>query len=155
MLPVVTLTTVDKECFDAALNEARAGLQEGGVPIGAALRLDDRLIAVGRNERVQHNDPIAHGEMACLRNAGRLRSYAGATLYTTLSPCEMCTGAILLFGIKRLVVGEATTFVGDLAALKERGVDVVLLDDSRCKDLMKEFQNRFPEIWAEDIGEAP
>ncbi|MFJ8359818.1 nucleoside deaminase [Streptomyces sp. NPDC093984] len=151
----MTLTTVDKECFDAALNEAREGLQEGGVPIGAALRLDDRLIAVGRNERVQHNDPIAHGEMACLRNAGRLRSYAGATLYTTLSPCEMCTGAILLFGIKRLVVGEATTFVGDLAALKARGVDVVLLDDSRCKDLMKEFQTRFPGIWAEDIGEAP
>ncbi len=84
-----------------------------------------------------------------------MASYEGATLYTTLSPCEMCTGAILLFGIKRLVVGEATTFAGDLSVFAERGVEVVLLDDSRCKDLMAEFQKRFPEVWAEDIGEPP
>ncbi|WP_229816345.1 nucleoside deaminase [Streptomyces lucensis] len=151
----MTLSTVDRDCFEAALAEARKGLDAGGVPVGAALQLDGRLVSVGRNERVQRNDPIAHGEMACLRNAGRLASYEGATLYTTLSPCEMCTGAILLFGIKRLVVGEATTFAGDLSVFAERGVEVVLLDDSRCKDLMAEFQKRFPEVWAEDIGEPP
>lgn len=141
--------------FRSCVGRSRKGLDAGGVPVGAALQLDGRLVSVGRNERVQRNDPIAHGEMACLRNAGRLASYEGATLYTTLSPCEMCTGAILLFGIKRLVVGEATTFAGDLSVFAERGVEVVLLDDSRCKDLMAEFQKRFPEVWAEDIGEPP
>ncbi|MGV9247116.1 nucleoside deaminase [Streptomyces sp. NPDC003710] len=151
----MTLTTVDTECFEAALAEARKGLDAGGVPVGAALQRDGRLVAVGHNERVQRNDPIAHGEMACLRNAGRLTSYEGTTLYTTLSPCEMCTGAILLFGIRRLVVGEATTFAGDLNALTERGVEVVLLEDARCKSLMAEFQERYPDVWAEDIGQAP
>ncbi|GAA3065715.1 nucleoside deaminase [Streptomyces glomeratus] len=155
MLPGVTLTTVDTECFEAALAEARKGLDAGGVPVGAALQRDGRLVAVGHNERVQRNDPIAHGEMACLRNAGRLTSYEGTTLYTTLSPCEMCTGAILLFGIRRLVVGEATTFAGDLNVFRERGVEVVLLEDARCKSLMAEFQERYPDVWAEDIGQAP
>lgn len=147
------LSNVDNECFEAALAEARTGLEQGGVPVGAALQFGDRLLAVGRNERVQRGDPIAHGEMSCLRNAGRQTSYKGATLYTTLSPCEMCTGAILLFGITRLVVGEAFTFPGDLSVFGPHGVEVVLLDDPRCRKLMEEFQQRFPQVWAEDIGE--
>jgi cytosine deaminase len=109
-------------------------------------------VASGHNERVQLGDPIAHGEIACLRNAGRQRSYRGMTIYTTLSPCPMCTGAILLFQIPRVVVGEATTFAGDLDFLASHGVDVVLLDDERCAAVMREFQERYPEVWSEDIG---
>ncbi|MET8680614.1 nucleoside deaminase [Streptomyces sp. NPDC004647] len=151
---MTTLPEVDRNCFEAALEEARLGLAEGGVPVGSALRYQDSLISVGRNERVQRDDPIAHGEMSCLRNAGRRSSYDGVTLYTTLSPCEMCTGAILLFGIKRLVVGEDITFTGNLAAFESRGVEVILLNDPRCQDLMKEFQTRYPQVWAEDIGKS-
>jgi cytosine deaminase len=139
--------------FDAAVAEAQAGLDEGGVPVGAALAKGGTLIASGRNERVQRGDPIAHGEMSCLRRAGRQKSYEGMTLYTTLSPCPMCTGAILLFKIKRLVVGEADTFPGDLALLERSGVEVVLLNDERATRLMREFQERYPAVWAEDIGE--
>src|SRR6266700_2915013 len=105
---------VDREMMGVALAEARASLAAGGVPVGAALALGGRLLASGHNERVQLSDPIAHGEIACLRNAGRQASYQGMTLYTTLSPCQMCTGAILLFQIPRVVVGEATTFAGAL-----------------------------------------
>lgn len=147
-------SSVDEKCFEAAYQEAAAGLAEGGVPVGSALQRGGELLASGRNERVQRADPIAHGEMSCLRNAGRLASYSGVTLYTTLSPCVMCTGAILLFGIKRLVVGENTTFPGDLRTFTEQGVEVILLDDARCKELMKEFQERFPAVWAEDIGKG-
>jgi cytosine deaminase len=111
-----------------------------------------RVVAAGHNERVQLGDPVAHGEIACLRNAGRRASYAGTTLYTTLSPCQMCTGAILLFQIPRVVVGEARTFAGDLGFLAERGVQVVLLDDDACVAAMREFQQRYPQVWSEDIG---
>lgn len=138
--------------MDVALEEARAGLAAGGVPVGAALARGGRVLASGRNERVQSGDPIAHGEIACLRNAGRQASYRDMTLYTTLSPCQMCSGAILLFQIPRVVVGEATTFAGDLAFLRSRGVEVVLLDDERCTAVMKEFQDRYPDVWSEDIG---
>jgi cytosine/creatinine deaminase len=143
---------VDQAMMDVALAEARAGLAVGGVPVGAALAAGGRLIASGHNERVQSGDPIAHGEMSCLRNAGRQASYRDMTLYTTLSPCQMCTGAILLFQIPRLVVGEATTFAGDLDYLSSLGVKVVLLNDDRCTAVMREFQERFPEVWSEDIG---
>ena len=143
---------VDQAMMDAALAEARASLDAGGVPVGAALAAGDRLIAAGHNERVQLGDPIAHGEMSCLRNAGRQASYRDMTLYTTLSPCQMCSGAILLFQIPRVVVGEATTFAGDLAFLTSHGVEVVLLDDARCTGVMQEFQQRYPEVWSEDIG---
>jgi cytosine deaminase len=122
------------------------------VPVGAVLAAGGRLIASGHNERVQRGDPVAHGEIACLRNAGRRPSYAGTTLYTTLSPCPMCTGAILLFQIPRVVVGEARTFAGDLDFLRSRGVTVELLDDPACAALMEEFQARYPEVWSEDIG---
>ena len=142
----------DRAMMDAALAEARAGLAVGGVPVGAALARGGRLLASGRNERVQSGDPIAHGEIACLRNAGRQASYRDMTLYTTLSPCQMCSGAVLLFQIPRVVVGEATTYAGDLDFLESRGVQIVLLDDDRCIAVMKEFQERYPDVWSEDIG---
>lgn len=136
----------------AALAQARKSLAEGGVPVGAALAAGGALIAAGHNERVQSGDPVAHGEIACLRNAGRRRDYLGTTLYTTLSPCEMCSGAILLFRIPRIVVGEARTFEGDLGFLAGRGVEIMLLDDPECVAVMKEFQARYPDVWSEDIG---
>ena len=141
----------DPAMMEAALGEARASLEAGGVPVGAALA-DAWLVASGHNERVQRGDPIAHGEISCLRNAGRQPSYQDMTLYTTLSPCQMCSGAILLFQIPRVVVGEATTFAGDLDFLASQGVDVLLLDDDRCKAVMQEFQERYPQVWSEDIG---
>jgi len=135
-----------------ALAEARGSLEVGGVPVGAVLAAGRDVIAAGHNERVQRGDPVAHGEISCLRNGGRRPSYAGTTLYTTLSPCQMCTGAILLFQIPRVVVGEARTFAGDLDFLRSRGVSVELLDDPACVAVMAEFQERFPEVWSEDIG---
>jgi cytosine/creatinine deaminase len=135
-----------------ALTEARASLEVGGVPVGAVLAAGSEVIAAGYNERVQRGDPVAHGEISCLRNGGRRPSYAGTTLYTTLSPCQMCSGAILLFQIPRVVVGEARTFAGDLDFLRGRGVEIVLLDDPACAAVMEEFQTRYPDVWSEDIG---
>ena len=142
----------DREMMALALGQARARLEAGGVPVGAVLAAGGQLIAAGHNERVQQGDPVAHGEISCLRNAGRRPSYTDTTLYTTLSPCPMCTGAILLFQIPRVVVGEAQTFAGDLAFLADRGVEIVLLDDPDCKAAMREFQQRYPQVWSEDIG---
>ena len=147
----------DREMMALALQQARISLDGGGVPVGAVLaagsaRQGWQLIAAGHNERVQRGDPVAHGEIACLRNAGRRPSYLDTTLYTTLSPCQMCTGAILLFQIPRVVVGEAQTFAGDLGFLSDRGVEIVLLDDEGCMAAMQEFQTRYPQIWSEDIG---
>lgn len=142
----------DWALMTAALEQARASLDAGGVPVGAVLAAGQEIVAAGHNERVQHGDPVAHGEIACLRNAGRQASYQAMTLYTTLSPCPMCTGAILLFQIPRVVVGEAETFGGDLAFLASHGVSVTLLDDERCMAVMREFQERYPAVWSEDIG---
>ena len=135
-----------------ALEQARASLEAGGVPVGAVLATGGTVLAAGHNERVQHGDPVAHGEISALRNAGRRPSYTDTTLYTTLSPCQMCTGAILLFQIPRVVVGEARTFEGDLGFLRARGVEIVLLDDPACVAAMEEFQTRHPRVWSEDIG---
>lgn len=143
---------LDQEMMARALGQARTSLEAGGVPVGAVLAVGDELLAAGHNERVQRGDPVAHGEIACLRNAGRRPSYAGTTLYTTLSPCQMCTGAILLFQIPRVVVGEARTFAGDLDFLRDRGVRIVLMDDPACVAVMEEFQARYPHVWSEDIG---
>jgi cytosine/creatinine deaminase len=143
---------VDQAMMTAALAQAEASLAAGGVPVGAVLASGPDVIAAGHNERVQLGDPVAHGEIACLRNAGRQPSYRQMTLYTTLSPCQMCTGAILLFQIPRVVVGEAGTFAGDLKFLADCGVSVTLLDDQRCVALMREFQERYPAVWSEDIG---
>jgi cytosine deaminase len=142
----------DRELLGLALAQARESLEAGGVPVGAVLAAGGQVIAAGHNERVQQGDPVAHGEISALRNAGRRPHYAGTTLYTTLSPCPMCTGAILLFQIPRVVVGEARTFPGDLSFLRERGVEVTLVDDPACMAVMEEFQARFPEVWSEDIG---
>jgi cytosine/creatinine deaminase len=146
---------VDREvtvAFEAAYQEARAGLDAGGIPIGSSLVIAGTVVASGRNERVQRGDPIAHGEISCLRNAGRRRDYGSATICTTLAPCDMCTGAILLFGIPHVVVGEDQTFPGALDYLRARGVRVTVLGDQRCVALMREFQERWPIVWAEDIG---
>jgi cytosine/creatinine deaminase len=142
----------DHDMMTLALAQARVSLEAGGVPVGAVLAAGGQVVAAGHNERVQRGDPVAHGEIACLRNAGRQASYAGMTLYTTLSPCQMCSGAILLFQIPRVVVGEARTFEGDLGFLTAQGVEIVLLDDPRCMAAMREFQERFPQVWSEDIG---
>jgi len=147
-----TADQTDREMMALALAQARISLDGGGVPVGAVLAAGGQVVAAGHNERVQRGDPVAHGEIACLRNAGRRPSYRDTTLYTTLSPCQMCTGAILLFQIPRVVVGEARTFAGDLAFLADRGVEIVLLDDEACIAAMQEFQRRYPQIWSEDIG---
>jgi cytosine/creatinine deaminase len=139
-----------------ALQQARISLDAAGVPVGAVLitglAANGQVVAAGHNERVQRGDPVAHGEISCLRNAGRRPSYLDTTLYTTLSPCQMCTGAILLFQIPRVVVGEAQTFAGDLDFLVSRGVEIVLLEDPACVAVMAEFQQRYPQVWSEDIG---
>jgi cytosine deaminase len=142
----------DREMMALALGQARVSLDAGGVPVGAVLAAGGQVLAAGHNERVQRGDPVAHGEIACLRNAGRRPAYDDTTLYTTLSPCQMCSGAILLFQIPRVVVGEAQTFEGDLDFLADRGVEIVLLEDEACVAAMREFQQRYPQVWSEDIG---
>ncbi len=145
---------LDRQHLAFAVADARRGLAEGGIPIGAALVLNGEVIATGHNKRVQLGSAIRHGETDCLENAGRLPAsvYAAATMVTTLSPCDMCTGAILLYGIRRVIVGENTTFYGGEDYLRSRGVDVVVLDDSECIEMMTEFIADNPELWNEDIG---
>lgn len=139
--------------FEAALAAAQEGLAQGGIPIGAALVRGGEVIAVGHNERVQSGDPIAHGEMAALRAAGRQRTYRDTVLYTTLAPCAMCAGTVLQFKIPKVVVGESRTFPGEIELLRSRGVEVEVLDDGRCTEMMAAFQQEHPELWAEDIAE--
>ena len=138
----------------AAIEEAERGLAEGGVPIGSVLVHEGRVLGRGHNRRVQQGSAVLHGEMDALENAGRLPAsvYRASTLYTTLSPCAMCSGAVLLYGIPRVVVGENGTFLGEEALLRSRGVEVVVLDDARCRALMERFIAAHPEIWNEDIG---
>ena len=147
--------SVDTELLAHAVAEARRGRDEGGVPIGAALVVDGRVIAVGHNRRVQEGSAIKHGETDCLEAAGRLPAsvYARATMVTTLSPCDMCTGAILLYKIPRVIIGENRTFLGGEELLRSRGVEVVVLDDAECIELMEDFIAREPQLWNEDIGE--
>lgn len=147
---------LDRQFMAVAIEQARIGRSEGGVPIGGALVVDGTMLAAGRNRRVQHGSAIRHGETDALENAGRLPAsvYRRATMYTTLSPCDMCTGAILLYGIPRVVMGENRTFVGGEELLRARGVEVLNLDSSECVELMREFIAEHPEIWYEDIGEG-
>lgn len=146
----------DIEHLRVAIDQARQGRASGGIPIGAALVVDGQVIAVGHNKRVQEGSAIKHGETDCLENAGRLPAdvYAKATMVTTLSPCDMCTGAILLYGIPRVVIGENTTFLGGEDYLRQRGVEVVVLDDAECIAMMREFIAAEPSLWNEDIGVA-
>ena len=147
------LNDTDRKFLRVAYEEALAGFEEGGCPIGSVLAKGEQLIAQGRNQRVQKGDPIAHGEMDCLRKAGRQKSYRDMTLYTSLSPCMMCSGTIVQFDIKRVVVGENENFGGNEDFLRDRGVEVILADDNDCIDLMKRFITEKPELWAEDIAE--
>lgn len=147
------LNETDRKFLDVAYQEALDGYKEGGCPIGSALAKGNTLIAQGRNQRVQKGDPIAHGEMDCLRKAGRQKSYRNMTLYTSLSPCMMCTGTIIQFGIPRVVIGENKTFGGNEEILRERGVEVIIADDAECIALMNKFIAEQPELWNEDIAE--
>ena len=135
-----------------AYEEALRSYKAGGLPIGAAMVENGSVIAVGHNRRVQDGDPVAHGEMDCLRKAGRRADYSGVTLYTTLSPCMMCAGTIVQFGIKSVVIGEARNFPGNIDFLQQHGVDVVVLDDADCIELMARFIRERPELWYEDIA---
>jgi cytosine/creatinine deaminase len=152
-MPIIQATDKDREFIRGAYAEAKAGYDEGGLPIGAVMTDGGRIIGRGHNRRVQEGDPIAHGEMDCLRRAGRRRSYAGVTMYTTLSPCMMCSGTILQFGIPRVIVGEDKNFAGNIGFLSDHGVEVALLQDPDCKALMARFIREHPEIWKEDIAE--
>jgi cytosine deaminase len=145
----------DREMLEVAKAQARAGLAEGGIPIGAALVVDGKVLGAGHNRRVQLGSPIRHGETDALEDAGRLRAsvYRRASMVTTLSPCDMCTGAILLYEIPRVVIGENRTFLGGEELLRSRGVEVVVLDDDECVAMMEAFIAERPELWNEDIGE--
>jgi cytosine deaminase len=142
----------DRRYMATALEEAQRSYDEGGVPIGAVMVEDGVVVARGHNRRVQQGDPTAHGEMVCLRNAGRRSRYGGVTLYTTLSPCMMCAGTVVQFGIERVVVGEDRNFAGNVGFLRERGVDVLVLQDEACRRLMARFIAERPDLWDEDIA---
>lgn len=147
------LTATDKKFLRIAYDEAKAGFEEGGCPIGSVLARGEKLVSQGRNQRVQGGDPIAHGEMDALRKAGRQKTYRDTTLYTSLSPCMMCTGTIIQFGIPRVVIGENQTFGGNEEFLRSKGVEVIIADDADCTALMTRFIKEKPELWAEDIAE--
>lgn len=139
----------------AAIDEARQGLAEGGIPIGSVLVIDGQIVGRGHNRRVQKGNPILHAEMDCFENAGRLkaRDYERAVLYSTLSPCDMCSGTALLYKVPKIVIGEHQTFQGPEDYVRSRGVELVILNDAECIQLMREFIANSPELWNEDIGE--
>jgi cytosine deaminase len=140
--------------FQMAVDEARSGLAEGGVPIGSVLVIDGKVVGRGHNQRIQQGSVVLHAEMAALEDAGRLTAadYRQSVLYSTLSPCSMCTGAVLLYGIPRVVVGENRTFQGPESLLKDQGVEVEVLDDAECVGIMTTFISEHPDLWNEDIG---
>lgn len=140
--------------FQEAVREAELGIAEGGIPIGSVLVHKGKIIGRGHNRRVQNRSVILHGEMDALENAGRQPGsvYRESVLYTTLSPCTMCSGTIMLYGIPKVIIGENKTFMGDEELLRKRGVEVIVIDDKRCKELMDQFIAEKPELWNEDIG---
>ena len=145
----------DNLYLNAAIAQAKKSLREGGIPIGAALAIDETLVSVGHNRRVQQNDPILHAETDCIRNAGRLTpaEYRRATMYTTLSPCPMCSGTILLFGIPRVVIGENVNFVGSEKLLADQGVEIVQAKNAEIENILSQFIENNKELWFEDISE--
>ena len=147
------LTDTDARLLRVAYDEAKAGFDEGGCPIGSVLARVGEVVAQGRNQRVQLGDPIAHGEMDALRKAGRQKTYRDTVLYTSLSPCMMCSGTIVQFGIPRVVIGDTVNFGGNEDFLRDRGVEVIIADDPDCITLMKRFIEEKPALWAEDIAE--
>ncbi len=140
--------------LQTAIDEAKKGLAEGGIPIGSVIVYNNEIIGRGHNRRIQNGSVVLHGEMDAFENAGRQPSnvYKNCTLYTTLSPCAMCSGAILLYGIPKVIIGENTTFLGEEVLLKSRGVEVIVVDNQECKDFMASFITNNPELWNEDIG---
>ena len=140
------------EFMQAAIAEARQGISEGGIPIGSVLVKDGQIVGRGHNKRVQDNDPVTHAEIDCLRNAGRIGNYNGTTLYSTLMPCYLCAGAVVQFGIKKVIAGESATFPGAKEFMESHGVEVIDLDLDECKQLMSEFIEGNPQLWNEDIG---
>jgi cytosine deaminase len=156
-LPGGDVDLIDRELLDRALAEARAGSDEGGIPVGAVLVVDGEIVGVGRNRRLQRGSVIHHAEMDALEDAGRLpaSAYRRATLYTTLSPCPMCAGAIRLYEIPRVVVGEHDTYLGDEALLRREGVEIVVVGDPECRRLLEGFARRCPDAWDEDLGIDP
>ena len=147
------LSDIDKKFLRIAYEEAKAGFDEGGCPIGSVLARGNQVVSQGRNQRVQGGDPIAHGEMDALRKAGRQKTYKDMTIYTSLSPCMMCSGTIIQFGIPRVVIGENKSFGGNEEFLRSKGIEVIVADDPDCKALMERFMREKPELWAEDIAE--
>jgi cytosine deaminase len=139
--------------MQAAIDQAKKSRKEGGIPIGSVLVKDGTIVGQGHNQRVQQNNPILHAEIDCLQNAGRVGSYAGTTLYSTLMPCYLCAGAVVQFKIARVVVGESKTFAGAPEFMESHGVEVIDLDLPECKDLMQAFIDEHPQLWDEDIGE--
>jgi creatinine deaminase len=141
--------------LEAAIEEAKKGLAAGGIPIGSVLVIDGKIVGRGHNQRVQKDSVIRHAEMDCLENAGRLKpsDYRRATLYSTLSPCDMCSGTVLLYRIPRVIIGENRTFQGPEGYVRSRGVDVQVVDNVECAELMKQFIREHPTLWNEDIGE--
>ncbi len=150
---MTTATAADRAFMDEAYRLAKKGFDEGGIPIGSVLVRAGKVIGAGHNQRIQKGDPILHGEMDALRNAGRQATYKDTVLYTTLSPCLMCAGTIVQFKIPRVVVGEDRSFKGNAEFLRSRGVEVVLLDDPKCVELMQAYIRLHPKEWAEDIAE--
>lgn len=142
------------EFLEASIEEARKGLAEGGIPIGSVLVLDGQIVGRGHNRRIQKGSAVLHAEMDCLENAGRLKAseYRRAVLYSTLSPCDMCSGAVLLYGIPKVIIGENQTFQGPEEYLQSRGVELLVVDNPACKLLMERFISEYPEVWNEDIG---
>lgn len=140
------------EFMKAAISEAKQGRNEGGIPIGSVLVKDGKILGQGHNKRVQDGDPVTHAEIDCLRNAGRIGNYQGTTLYSTLMPCYLCAGAVVQFGIKKVIAGESKTFPGAKEFMVSHGVEVVDLNLDECEQMMNEFINEKPELWNEDIG---
>ncbi|HRH62560.1 MAG TPA: nucleoside deaminase [Bacteroidia bacterium] len=140
------------EFMKLAIAEAQQGIQEGGIPIGSVLVKDGKIVGRGHNKRVQDADPVTHAEIDCLRNAGRIGSYRGTTLYSTLMPCYLCAGAVVQFGIKKVYAGESETFSGAKEFMQAHGVEVIDLDLEECKKMMRDFIQEKPELWNEDIG---
>ena len=136
----------------AAIAQAKQGLNEGGIPIGSVLVKDAQIVGRGHNKRVQDNDPVTHAEIDCLRNAGRIGHYKGTTLYSTLMPCYLCAGAVVQFGIKKVIAGESVTFPGAKEFMESHGVEVIDLNLDECKQLMSDFIQKNPQLWNEDIG---
>ena len=151
---IMKLTPFEENCMLAAIDDAKKGLAEGGIPIGSVIEHNGKIIGRGHNRRVQNGSAILHGEMDALENAGRLTAivYRECTLYTTLSPCPMCTGAILLYQIPRVIIGENKTFMGDEKLLESRNIKTLVLQDHRCIEMMEQFILKKPTLWNEDIG---